>query len=816
MNVIRKYAFLLLVNIACVMPVFGEGTPRRFMTFDSSYGLADNGAQTIICTYTGRMVISTIGHINFFDGATFKHVDPTSADIFPLPEYNGHYHLYFDRFHHLWLKDKKQVTCLDLLHERFITDVASVFKEIGATGSPDDMFADSDSHLWILSSKKLHSPEYGVTLPVSGNAELHDVDVIDSTAVVLYYADGNIEFFSLKDKHLQSAIATAASADDMQNYSKTSVAHHYRGVIYQIRNGADCGLLQKIEIATGKVSVLLRTPYYLSNITPYKDTVYIPCEQGYWTYDLRTGHLQHYESLLLTDGRQLQTDINDIAFDRQGGMWMGTQQRGLLYSRPFISPFTVYSHQHPTAARILGLMDATVKPSNGLPRRTNCAFIDSRGWLWHGTYTGLLLVRGNNQPNIKFTRKDGLVNEMIHAVAEDHNHNIWASTSNGIARLLIKDNEVVAINNYGSHDDIPTETFIDERSITLDDGTIAFQSVNHVVTLNPDGFHDRQMRDVVLYPKLTNLLVNGIEVEAGVEYDGQVIIDRHITRAKDITVNYRQNSLQLTFSGLNYWRSSQTYYRYRVRGLSEQWSVVSPVNSKGIVDSRGMLHLPLFGLKPGKYEIELQASMVPDYFPGEPYRWMLYVNQPWWRSTGIYILLALIIVALFVVNALVFDRNNKLQQTLNSEEGDIIKRIRNYTAHCNSLANERLSAQMFSFANSRGTDSQPSAEFIRLMLSAVPFVNDSGDRQFTMMSLADACGVDMPTAYGIFNDNLFKNPMAVVLGLRLQKASSLLSSTSLDIEDIAEQCGFASANFFIASFYHQYRQTPQDYRNSTY
>ena len=71
---------------------------RVFYSFDASNGLADNSAQTIKCTKTGRMVISTIGHINFYDGDNFTHIDPRPDDLFPLPKYNGHYHNYFDRF----------------------------------------------------------------------------------------------------------------------------------------------------------------------------------------------------------------------------------------------------------------------------------------------------------------------------------------------------------------------------------------------------------------------------------------------------------------------------------------------------------------------------------------------------------------------------------------------------------------------------------------------------------------------------------------------------------------------------------------------
>ena len=154
---------LLLCVVAAAMfsagNAYAQQSDRVFFSFNAANGLADNSAQTIKCTRTGRMVISTIGHVNFYDGGSFTHIDPTEKNVFPLPGYNGHYHMYFDRFHHLWLKDRRSVTCVDLLTERFIEDVGSVIRELGLKQHIDDMFGDSDSRLWFRYGNKLYSPD---------------------------------------------------------------------------------------------------------------------------------------------------------------------------------------------------------------------------------------------------------------------------------------------------------------------------------------------------------------------------------------------------------------------------------------------------------------------------------------------------------------------------------------------------------------------------------------------------------------------------------------------------------------------------------
>ena len=50
-----------------------------FREINARQGLADNSAQTIKCLADGRMVISSIGYVNFFDGINFVSVQTPSS-----------------------------------------------------------------------------------------------------------------------------------------------------------------------------------------------------------------------------------------------------------------------------------------------------------------------------------------------------------------------------------------------------------------------------------------------------------------------------------------------------------------------------------------------------------------------------------------------------------------------------------------------------------------------------------------------------------------------------------------------------------------
>ena len=115
-----------------------------FRPITASGGIADNSAQTIECTYTGRIVITTIGTINFYDGANFSTINPDNEVMFKLDDYKGHYHLYFDNNHHLWLKSSHAVSCVNLTTEQYVQNIDSIFALYGSNGRVKDMFVDKN------------------------------------------------------------------------------------------------------------------------------------------------------------------------------------------------------------------------------------------------------------------------------------------------------------------------------------------------------------------------------------------------------------------------------------------------------------------------------------------------------------------------------------------------------------------------------------------------------------------------------------------------------------------------------------------------
>jgi ligand-binding sensor domain-containing protein len=552
-------ALLMLWPAVVVMAEISTTSMRVFRNFSAADGLADNSAQIIACTKTGRLVITTMGQINFYDGQRFIYIDPTDENVFPLDSYRGNYHLYFDRYHHIWLKNTYSVTCVDLTTEKFSSSVEKEFQKFGVTDKVKDLFVDSENIVWLLTDKGLYNVETKQTIKIRRDLNLQDLEVFKGNQLLLFYESGLLETFDVKTgQKIRESYPYGES--DRKRYQNTSVLKMDKNLLYQVRNGDKESVLNQYDMEKHTWKEILRVPYHLNNIAQNDTLLYLPSEFGYWVYDIKGDKLKHAETLQLEGGRLLQTDINVMCFDRQGGLWAGTEKRGLLYSMPYKSPFKVYSWGDKRADDLGTMMEGMDRQVMFRHRPVNCVTTDSRGWTWVGTSQGLQLYRKPSDvlPQL-FTKKDGLLNNVVHSVVEDHMHCMWVATSYGITSIQITDGKVGYVSSYNRHDNIPNEMFVNGKAMCLPNGDIAMQSLDHVVTFNPNRMSaGTGAQSFELYPKLIRMMINGNEISTGQEYDGRVILDRAISRTYEIDLDYNQNSASLVFSALNFFRPQQT------------------------------------------------------------------------------------------------------------------------------------------------------------------------------------------------------------------------------------------------------------------
>ena len=808
--------------IFCLMQMLSltakaERSARLFEVFNASNGLADNSAQVIKCTKTGRIVTATMGQINFFDGQQFTFIDPTEENIYPLDSYRGNYHLYFDKYHHLWLKNRQSVTCVNLTTEKFVKSVKDEFLKFGFQKTVDDLFVGDDGVVWLLNGYDLFSVASKKTYRIRADKNLQDVETYRDRLLLLFYEDGMVEAKDLETGKNQFQL-NAYDESQKERYKSSSVLYNDSNYIYQIRNGQQEAILMRLDVDKREFVTIYQSDYHLNNIAKRDSLFYIPTSYGYMTYSPKSGSKHFYDKLELLDGQVLETDINVIAFDKQGGMWAGTERRGLLYSRPFNVPFRSFGWDNPRSRELYMVMEKyRTSVSTFQDRYVNCAFRDSRGWTWVGTNQGLQLYRKDTDklPQM-ITRRDGMLNDVIHSITEDLDHQIWVGTSYGVSCVVIKDNKVDLVASYNTYDLVPVEAFANNGAACTPDGMVVMQMLDHMLA-----FYPREMRTInggmsfEIFPKLIRLFVNGIELNAGDEIDGKVILEKAVARVQEINVNYDQNSLTLMFSALNYFRPQHTYYRVRVMGLDDQWHIYSSFEPNALVDKSGRLRLQLMALQPGTYQIEVQASMNPKVWNTRPYIWTINVNEPLWRSTGVYWLLALVVLILGSINAYYYLRNDRMFTMRGTQERPLLKNIRRFAERCTIRGNELLEPSIDEI-HGRYDDNQMGLDpaFIEMMIKLMPYVMSKPENSLTMRELGRESGMEIQKFYKLITANIYKSPRPMALSMMLEKGIEMMRTTNKSVEEIASELGFVSPNFFVATFYQKMHQTPEEYRQS--
>ncbi|MDF2778065.1 MAG: transcriptional regulator [Enterobacteriaceae bacterium] len=77
----------------------------------------------------------------------------------------------------------------------------------------------------------------------------------------------------------------------------------------------------------------------------------------------------------------------------------------------------------------------------------------------------------------------------------------------------------------------------------------------------------------------------------------------------------------------------------------------------------------------------------------------------------------------------------------------------------------------------------------------------------------DAVGISRSNLEKRFKEEVGETIHAMIHAEKLERARSLLISTSLSINEISQMCGYPSLQYFYSVFKKEYGSTPKDYRD---
>jgi serine phosphatase RsbU (regulator of sigma subunit)/ligand-binding sensor domain-containing protein len=393
-------------------------------------------------------------------------------------------------------------------------------------------------------------------------------------------------------------------------------------------------------------------------------------------FDPRTGVFVHFRHDASNPKSLSDNSVYALCEDRTGTIWAGTYRGGLNSLDPASGTFTCYAHND-TVPGSLGFpgvfalcedhegvlwagtsgggldrfnRDAgtfthfrhdTSDPGSLSDDLVACLYEDRAGTLWVGTTGGLNRFDRSTGKFKRYTKKEGLPNDVIYGILGDDRGNLWMSTNRGISQF---DPRGGLFRNYDENDGLQGNEFnqgaygIDPRT-----GEMYFGGGNGFNAFHPDSVRGNPYVPPVVFSSFSRYNND--------DKDGKPIEEKGISAKDEIVLSYKDNVAIFEFAALNYYNTFKNQYAYRLDGYNDNW-----------IRLGGDHRATFTNLDGGTYTLRVRGSNNDGVWNDEGASLRLIVMPPWWKTKWAYgTYLVLFLCTLYLIRR--FEMNRQAQKT---------------------------------------------------------------------------------------------------------------------------------------------------------
>ena len=248
-----------------------------FTPVDATQGLSGNQVRNIAQLPDGRMLITTEGQLNLYDGTGFTYLHYGGSQICSLSAYGGYHHAYIDAHGYIWMKNQHTLMAVDLSYERMLQRPDSLLASWGVREPLKDFFMDEGRNLWIVTgsdrlmrtdSRTLQSSvvlSQVSSLSALGSADLLLDLCVKDNRLYLFYRSGSLLCYDLSTRALSYRRALSGTLPD--SYGSTSYVVPTADGFHQLCNGRGGGVMLHYSYQERAWEVVLHTSYWLNHLS---------------------------------------------------------------------------------------------------------------------------------------------------------------------------------------------------------------------------------------------------------------------------------------------------------------------------------------------------------------------------------------------------------------------------------------------------------------------------------------------------------------------------------------------------------------------
>lgn len=417
-----RFLFVFIYSICCCYVSESAAQSYAFSPIDVNSGLSDNQVRNVTQLKDGRMVITTQGQVNVYDGSGFKYLHYTDKNSMPLSGYAGFHHDYVASNGYLWLKNDHRLFVIDIRKDQFISDPAILLHSWGVDTPLSDFFMDQQHNLWLITKNDdlyylpegQHQKQFflkGISRLTGSSDQIYDL-AVQNQQLYLFLRSGMLICIDIKTKK-EIYRCQSPAYDQSPKYTSTSFVVAGPKHFYQLRNGPGGGLMLCYDLKKRSWKTVMQTSYWLNYISiDQAGNKWVACKEGMWLFNTDLSKKHFISKLKLVDGQAIVTEVSTLFNDRQGGMWLGTLNRGLLY-------------YHPDRFKFRNIGKTFFQLGNDATVNVTCFTKLKDGNLLVGTRQGLFQYKEMTETIVPFVGAGTLT---CNALLQDHANRIWIAT----------------------------------------------------------------------------------------------------------------------------------------------------------------------------------------------------------------------------------------------------------------------------------------------------------------------------------------------------------------------------------------------------
>jgi hypothetical protein len=229
--------------------------------------------------------------------------------------------------------------------------------------------------------------------------------------------------------------------------------------------------------------------------------------------------------------------------------------------------------------------------------------------MWAGTEGGgLVRLNIENQVLDVFDESRGLPGNVIYAILDDADGNIWLTTNGGLVKLNPEDG---AVQTFGYIDELVKIRYSYNVALRSSDDKLYFGGTNGFIVFNP--------QKISAVPEVFPVCISRVQLLNRDVASGRFPVFDSEENTK-IVLRYNESSFSFDFSTLSYLSPNQNRYAYMLDGFEPDWNY------------GGNNRAQYINIPSGHYVFKVKAANNDGVWSKET-QISIRVKPPFWRST---------------------------------------------------------------------------------------------------------------------------------------------------------------------------------------